>query len=44
MEETDISADRADMIVSRVVPLGQRFYPSDSAFPLRTSSPPSFSA
>ncbi|OCH96059.1 nucleoporin [Obba rivulosa] len=25
----------ADRIVSKVVPLGQRFYPSDSAFPLR---------
>lgn len=27
----------ADRIMSRVVPLGQRFYPSDSAFPLRKS-------
>ncbi|KAI0963698.1 hypothetical protein AcW1_000705 [Taiwanofungus camphoratus] len=25
----------ADRIISKVVPLGQRFYPSDSAFPLR---------
>lgn len=25
----------ADMIQSRVIPLGQRFYPSTSAFPLR---------
>jgi len=25
----------ADRIISRVVPLGQRFYPSESAFPLR---------
>ncbi|CAA7258664.1 unnamed protein product [Cyclocybe aegerita] len=35
MEETDVPADRADLIQSRVVPLGQRFYPSESAFPLR---------
>ncbi len=27
----------ADLILSRVVPLGQRFYPSTSAFPLRAS-------
>lgn len=26
----------ADLIIARVVPLGQRFYPSESAFPLRT--------
>ncbi|KAF8230634.1 nucleoporin [Tricholoma matsutake] len=25
----------ADLIIARVVPLGQRFYPSESAFPLR---------
>lgn len=25
----------ADRIIAKVVPLGQRFYPSDSAFPLR---------
>ncbi|KAH9937039.1 Non-repetitive/WGA-negative nucleoporin C-terminal-domain-containing protein [Fomitopsis serialis] len=30
--ETDVAADH---IVSKVVPLGQRFYPSESAFPLR---------
>ncbi|TFY65154.1 hypothetical protein EVJ58_g2157 [Rhodofomes roseus] len=30
--DTDVAADR---IVSKVVPLGQRFYPSESAFPLR---------
>jgi len=33
-ENTDPSTT-ADLIVARVVPLGQRFYPSESAFPLR---------
>lgn len=33
-EDTDPSTT-ADLIISRVVPLGQRFYPSESAFPLR---------
>ena len=27
--------DAADRLVSKVVPLGQRFYPSECAFPLR---------
>jgi len=35
MEETDVPAERADIIISRVVPLGKRFYPSECAFPLR---------
>lgn len=35
MEETDVPAERADLIISRVIPLGQRFYPSECAFPLR---------
>lgn len=35
-EETDTQTT-ADVIVSRVVPLGKRFYPSESAFPLRRS-------
>lgn len=35
MEETDVPAERADIIISRVIPLGQRFYPSECAFPLR---------
>src|SRR5258708_5977284 len=35
MEETDVPAERADIIMSRVIPLGQRFYPSQCAFPLR---------
>jgi len=34
MEETNVPADRADLILARVVPLGQRFYPSECAFPL----------
>lgn len=38
MEETDVPAERADLIVSRVIPLGQRFYPSECAFPLSKSS------
>ncbi|KAF9455109.1 nucleoporin [Macrolepiota fuliginosa MF-IS2] len=33
-ESLEITA-MADLILSRVVPLGQRFYPSTSAFPLR---------
>ena len=36
MQETDDPIERADAIMGRVVPLGQRFYPSESAFPLRT--------
>lgn len=35
MEETNVPADRADLIVARIVPLGHRFYPSECAFPLR---------
>ncbi|KJA29400.1 hypothetical protein HYPSUDRAFT_32851 [Hypholoma sublateritium FD-334 SS-4] len=35
MQETDDPIERADAIMGRVVPLGQRFYPSESAFPLR---------
>lgn len=35
MEETDNPKERSDIIMARVVPLGQRFYPSESAFPLR---------
>ncbi|KAF9481024.1 nucleoporin [Pholiota conissans] len=35
MQETDDPKDRADLIMGRVVPLGQRFYPSESAFPMR---------
>jgi len=35
MEETDDQKERSDVIMARVVPLGQRFYPSESAFPLR---------
>lgn len=27
----------ADLIMARIVPLGKRFFPSESAFPLRTS-------
>lgn len=27
--------DGADKLLSKIVPLGQRFYPSESAFPLR---------
>ena len=26
----------ADLLMSKIVPLGQRFYPSESAFPLRS--------
>ncbi|KAF8640990.1 hypothetical protein AX17_000635 [Amanita inopinata Kibby_2008] len=33
-EETDTQT-KADAIVSRLVPLGKRFYPSESAFPLQ---------
>jgi hypothetical protein len=32
-EEDPLST--ADQIIAKVVPLGQRFYPSESAFPLR---------
>ncbi|KAF8168187.1 nucleoporin [Crassisporium funariophilum] len=35
MEESNDPKTRADTIMQRVVPLGQRFYPSESAFPLR---------
>ncbi|KAF8905503.1 nucleoporin [Gymnopilus junonius] len=34
-EKTNDPTEKADLIRSRVVPLGQRFYPSDSAFPLQ---------
>lgn len=30
--------DGADKLMSKIVPLGQRFYPSESAFPLRKPS------
>jgi nuclear pore complex protein Nup155 len=34
--EPDADAQiNADRIISKIVPLGQRFYPSESAFPLR---------
>ena len=36
MQETDDAKDRADLIMTNVVPLGQRFYPSESSFPLRS--------
>jgi len=42
MEETDVPAERADIIISRVIPLGQRFYPSEGAFPLRECAVLSF--
>ena len=32
--------DAADRLVAKVVPLGQRFYPSECAFPLRKCCPP----
>ncbi|KIM48278.1 hypothetical protein M413DRAFT_439999 [Hebeloma cylindrosporum] len=35
MEETDDAKERSDIIMARIIPLGQRFYPSESAFPLR---------
>ncbi|PPQ62740.1 hypothetical protein CVT24_000434 [Panaeolus cyanescens] len=35
MQETEDAKERADLIQARVVPLGQRFYPSECAFPLR---------
>ncbi|KAJ6621663.1 nucleoporin [Mycena sp. CBHHK59/15] len=34
-EADDDALGRADLIIARVGPLGQRFYPSESAFPLR---------
>ena len=37
--ETNDPKERADFVRSRVVPLGQRFYPSESAFPLRWCFP-----
>ena len=36
MQETDDAKDRADLIMTNVIPLGQRFYPSESSFPLRS--------
>jgi len=36
MQETDDPKDRADLIMTNVIPLGQRFYPSESSFPLRS--------
>ena len=33
------SATTADLIIARIVPIGQRFYPSESAFPLRAYNP-----
>lgn len=37
--ERDTDAQtHADHIIASVVPLGKRFYPSESAFPLRTST------
>ncbi|KAH9487013.1 putative nucleoporin [Psilocybe cubensis] len=35
MNETDDPVERADLIMARVIPLGQRFYPSESSFPTR---------
>ena len=35
MQESDDPKERADIIMNRVVPLGQRFYPSESSFPTR---------
>ncbi|KAJ7103618.1 nucleoporin [Mycena belliarum] len=35
LEGQDDTLSTADQIIARVVPLGQRFYPSESAFPLR---------
>jgi nuclear pore complex protein Nup155 len=32
----------ADRIIAKAVPLGQRFYPSESAFPLRKCLPRNF--
>ena len=36
MQETDDAKDRADLVMTNVIPLGQRFYPSESSFPLRS--------
>jgi hypothetical protein len=34
--EPDADAQtNADRVIAKIVPLGQRFYPSESAFPLR---------
>ncbi|KAJ7783706.1 nucleoporin [Mycena maculata] len=35
LEGEDDTLSTADQIIAKVVPLGQRFYPSESAFPLR---------
>ncbi|KAJ6575033.1 nucleoporin [Mycena capillaripes] len=35
LEGEDDTLTTADQIIAKVVPLGQRFYPSESAFPLR---------
>ncbi|KAF9568469.1 nucleoporin [Agrocybe pediades] len=35
LQETENPNDQADLILQRFVPLGQRFYPSECAFPLR---------
>ncbi|KAJ7932473.1 nucleoporin [Mycena leptocephala] len=35
LEGDDDTLSTADQIIAKVVPLGQRFYPSESAFPLR---------
>ena len=36
MQETDDAKERADLIMTNVIPLGHRFYPSESSFPLRS--------
>ncbi|TFK41242.1 nucleoporin [Crucibulum laeve] len=35
LQEVSDAVTQSELLVSRIVPLGQRFYPSDSAFPLR---------
>jgi len=39
LQETEDPKDRADLILTRFVPLGQRFYPSECAFPLSVFLP-----
>ncbi|KAJ7596975.1 nucleoporin [Mycena floridula] len=38
LEEEEDPLVQADQVIAKVVPLGQRFYPSESAFPLRPMS------
>lgn len=35
VEQDEDHLVQADHVIAKVVPLGQRFYPSESAFPLR---------